>query len=380
MGWLRIAVLVAVALVLAAAAYVCIGLGRAPIPGVAYSWRVTSNPRSGPLAESPDGKAFAYAVWNSNERAAAGFNSWPFTTGAPLVVSHSFDLYVYDLVARGAPRRVLRWPGGDVDGSEIVCWSPDGIVVRRGPDPWAPWLVDPGSGQAHPMVDWSQALLNRLSNDAHRIDTRVIPEHRLHPEEDNGRFFLWNPIAHRREWLFDLPLEYDGHPSRFAAREKQSRVENKYWASFHEVGDIRSTTDADSVHLAIFAFAREPGPTFRRYRLVVHVDVPDTSGWRDLEYASRSVLLDSLVVGCPPDTVTLRRGYAIDRLAGYVRSLPKAGRQVADGVWTTAVRVELEALPLSGPAATAPRAPERANHMNAGVIEVPIGPGKAPRR
>ncbi len=52
MGWLRIAVLVAVALVLAAAAYVCIGLGRAPIPGVAYSWRVTSNPRSGPLADS----------------------------------------------------------------------------------------------------------------------------------------------------------------------------------------------------------------------------------------------------------------------------------------------------------------------------------------
>jgi len=362
-----------VAFFVVAVAWVVLSVGRVPVPGIAYSLHVTSNPRNGPLAESPDGRAFAYAVWNSNERDAIGFNSWPLTTGAPLVVSRSFDLYVYDLVARGAPRRILRWTDADVDHTSLFCWSPDGIIVRRGPEPYTPWLVDPSSGHAQPMVPWSEQLLGRLYNDAHRIDTRVIPETRFHPELDVDRFFLWNPAAHRREWLFDLPLEYDGHPARFAAQKKQYRAEHEQRASFHEVGTIGSDSDGDSLYLSVFAYAREPGPAARLYRLVVHLDVPDTAGWREHSFGSRPVLIDSVVVRCPPDTITLRRSYSLRQLASYIRAIRGGGGEVYDGIWHTGVEAELRALPIPGEPATMFGTGGRANSLNAGPIEVPLG-------
>lgn len=247
------------------------------IPGVTHSREIHANASVQNARWNPDSSAFVYAISSMLYRDAIGLNAFP-DGGVRWTVAERTEVYTYDLRTRRGPRLVFTIPSTHVS---VLGWEEPGVLVRWAADRETHFLCDPerGGGLAIHARD-AETLTQRFERPEAKIwpyDLGAVPRIVF----SNGQAFVTAPYTQAREWLFDLPLTFQGHDVARKDDFERARDVQRAKNELHQIRTVEARVVGSDVVVRAATAAPQPGQNPRRYDLVcrlVELDTVEVSG------------------------------------------------------------------------------------------------------
>jgi hypothetical protein len=242
------------------------------IPGLTASREIYSYFKCGALRLSPDGNRLAYATYVAHARIPIGLGLFPDGGGWTVVGGHA-DVYVYDLVRHGPPKRVFTQEApGYLTWCDLSRWGEDGVllVVKPWDGNWEHILIDPDHGTSRALGAVSGDSLSRaLAGDSGDYSWYV-----RHGHLEAMQVYLWHPDTCTDEWLFDFPFVFDGYPLHDVGSVFQERRVYKYRQSIHRIQGMTVSAEKESLRVRVRTYVPLAGTASRSYQLSFSFYVP----------------------------------------------------------------------------------------------------------
>jgi hypothetical protein len=313
--------------------------------GITHDIKVVSRTELSGIELAPDTERVAIGVNIDHIHEPNAIGSFP-DGGMWIYEKRRFEVLVFDLRRRGSPVRLASREREPEASYNLMYWDSSGIYIRQ-------WYG--GSAQVFRIDPTSRRSVQLSSSDAKRADDRAQvlhpgssewdDLHRRHVYASHRQFFLWNPVSHRAEHLFDLPEVWDGHREYLPMQAADWRRESVYDGVLRE-WDVAVRRERDSVRVTLETYAPRPGDSVRPYKVVSRLAVLDTVAIRRDVIQAGSVALPTTTRLLAPTTSHVDAVIAYSDLrrellpyARYLREYPPESVTV-----TVAVKILPEAI------------------------------------
>ena len=254
------------------------------IPGVTHELKASHYQGVGGIKLSPDGQRCVYCTESLDRREAVGLAAFP-DGGIPMIENCTYEVYIYDLVNRGSPKRVGSWSRRESD--KFTLWffnGRDAVLAKDDGQKRSFQRVDTVTGKRQEVA---QADEPAIASEHDRLEPNLSAWQELrtkHVEYEDGEFLLWDPSKREFEHLFEMPRVVGKDALQPYWTQERERKRRAY--AIHQAWDCTARNHGDSVYVTLETYVPRPGQAARVYRFWYTLGIPakleeQVYGYRD---------------------------------------------------------------------------------------------------